>query len=87
MPFGHPSLNEIRNYKKSLKDIHLVIEEEKEKLLKNENKVVNLNERLRILRTIYSQPFKYYTLKTNRPYISTQKNIITTTKHYILNSH
>ena len=87
LPFGHPSLNEIRNYKKSLKDIHLVIEEEKEKLLKNENKVVNLNERLRILRTIYSQPFKYYTLKTNRPYISTQKNIITTTKHYILNSH
>ena len=48
LPFGHPSLNEIRNYKKSLKDIHLVIEEEKEKLLKNENKVVNLNERLRI---------------------------------------
>ena len=87
LPFGHPSLNEIRNYKKSLKDIHLVIEEEKEKLLKNENKVVNLSERLRILRTIYSQPFKYYTLKTNRPYISTQKNIITTTKHYILNSH
>ena len=87
LPFGHPSLNEIRNYKKLLKDIHLVIEEEKEKLLKNENKVVNLNERLRILRTIYSQPFKYYTLKTNRPYISTQKNIITTTKHYILNSH
>ena len=87
LPFGHPSLEEIINYKKSLKDIHLIIENEKEKLLKDENKVVNLNERLRILRTIYSQPFKYYTLKANRPYISTQKNIITTTKQYILNSH
>ena len=87
LPFGHPSLEEIRNYKKSLKDIHLTIDNEKEKLLKDENKVVNLNERLKILRTIYSQPFKYYTLKTNRPYISTQKNIITTTKQYILNSH
>ena len=87
LPFGHPSLEEIRNYKKSLKDIHLIIDNEKEKLLKDENKVVNLNERLKILRTIYSQPFEYYTLKTNRPYISTQKNIITTTKQYILNSH
>ena len=87
LPFEHPSLEEIRNFKKSLKDIHLIIDNEKEKLLKDENKVVNLNERLKILRKIYSQPFKYYTLKTNRPYISTQKNIITTTKQYILNSH
>ena len=54
LPFGHPSLEEIRNYKKSLKDIHLIIDNEKEKLLKDENKVVNLNERLKILRTIYS---------------------------------
>ena len=87
LPFGHPSLEEIRNYKKSLKDMHLIIQEEKNKSLKDENKVVNSNERLRILRTIFSQPFKCYTLKTNRPYISTQKNITTTTKHYILNSY
>ena len=87
LPFGHPLLEKIRNYKKSLKDIHSIIDSEKEKLLKDENKVVNLNERLKVLRTIYSQPFKYYTLKTNRPFISTQRNIITTTKKYILNSH
>ena len=87
LPFGHPLLENVRKYKKSLKDIHLIIKDEKEKLLKDENKAVNLNERLRILRTIYSQPFKYYTLKTNRPFISTQRNIITTTKQYILNSH
>ena len=56
------------------------------KLLKDENEVVNLNERLRILRAIYSKPFKYYTLKTNRPYL-VQNNVTIPTKHYILNSH
>ena len=87
LPFGHPLLENVRKYKKSFKDIKLVIEEEKEQLLKDENDAVNLNERLRILRTIYTQPFRYYTLKTNRPFISTQRNIITPTKKYILNSH
>ena len=87
LPFGHPLLEKVREYKKSLKDIKSVIEDEKEKILKQENEAVNLNERLRILRTIYSQPFKYYTLKTNRPFISTQRDIITPTKKYILNSH
>ena len=87
LPFGHPLLEKVREYKKSLKDIKSVIESEKEKILKQENEAVNLNERLRILRTIYSQPFKYYTLKTNRPFISTQRDIITPTKKYILNSH
>ena len=87
LPFGHPLLDNIRKYKRSFKDIKSVIEEEKEKFLKDENEAVNLNERLRILRSIYSQPFKYYTLKTNRPFISTKQNIITSTKKYILNSH
>ena len=87
LPFGHPLLEKVREYKKSLKDIKSVIESEKEKILKQENEAVNLNERLRILRTIYSQPFKYYTLKTNRPFISTQRDITTPTKKYILNSH
>ena len=54
LPFGHPSLNEIREYKKSLEAIHKVIEKEKNKLLNEENTVVNANKRLRILRSIYS---------------------------------
>ena len=29
LPFGHPLLEKIREYKNSLKDIHLVIDEEK----------------------------------------------------------
>ena len=87
LPFGHPILNEIRKYKKNFKDIKSVIEEEKGKLLRDENEAISTHERLSILRTIYSQPFKYYTIKTNRPFISTQRNIITPTKKYILNSH
>ena len=87
LPFGHPILSEIRKYKKNFNDIKSVIEDEKEKLLKDENEAISNHERLAVLRTIYSQPFKYYTLKTNRPFISTQKNIITSTKKYILNSH
>ena len=48
LPFGHPSLTKLRDYKKSLPKIHTVIEneKEKEKLLKLENRVVNKNKRL-----------------------------------------
>ena len=87
LPFGHPLLNNIRNYKKSLKDIKDVIEKEKEKLLKDENEVIANHERLSILRTIYSQPFKYYTLRKNNLYIPTTGNSFISTKKYILNSH
>ena len=52
--FGHPSLSELRDYKKPLPKIHTVIKEEKYKLLQLENKRVNNKERLRILRSIFS---------------------------------
>ena len=54
LPFGHPSLSELRDYKKPLPKIHTVIKEEKYKLLQLENKRVNNKERLRILRSIFS---------------------------------
>ena len=56
LPFGHPLLSEVRDYKKSLPKIHTVIEKEKDKLLNLENKAVNENERLRVLHSIFSQP-------------------------------
>ena len=87
LPFGHPSLREITEYKKSLEEIHNVIEDEKFKILKEENKIVNSIERLRILRSIYSQPITYFTIKTNRPFIPIKNNNFITTKQYILNSH
>ena len=86
-PFGHPLLEELREYEKSLTEIHKSIEKEKNKLLKYENEVVNSHQRLRILRSIYSQPINYYTLKINRPYISVKNNNYITTKQFILNSH
>ena len=33
LPFGHLSLSELRDYKKSLPKIHTIIKEEKDKLL------------------------------------------------------
>ena len=88
LPLGHPSLNVVREYKKSFPKIHTVIAKEKNEILKLENVVVNGNERLRILRTIFSQPISYYTLKTNRCFLDTTKKFdYTTTRQYILNSH
>ena len=85
LPFGHPSLSELRDYKKSLPKIHTVIKEEKDKLLQLENKIVNNNERLRILRSIFSQPITYYNFKSNKR--STVKRFdYMTTRDYILNS-
>ena len=85
LPFGHLSLSELRDYKKSLPKIHTVIKEEKDKLLQLENKIVNNNERLRILRSIFSQPITYYNLKSNKQ--STIKRFdYTVPCDYILNS-
>ena len=87
LPFGHPSLNTVREYKKSFSKIHAVIAKEKNEILKLENVAVNDNERLRILRTIFSQPISYFTLKTNRRFLATTKKFdYTTTRQYILNS-
>ena len=40
LPFGHPSLNEVRDYKKYLPKIHTVITKEKDKILLYENAFV-----------------------------------------------
>ena len=85
LPFSHPTLNKVREYKKSLPKIHTVIQEEKNEILKRENEVVNNNERLRILQSIFSQPITYYNLKTNKR-LSVNKFDYTTTRDYILNS-
>ena len=82
---SHPSLSEVRDYKKSLSKIHTVIEKEKDKILQLDNKIVNDNERLRILRSIFSQLITYYSLKTNEHYFGKKFDYITTRDH-ILNS-
>ena len=87
LPFGHPSLNNVREYKKSLSKIHTVISKEKNEILKYENVAVSDNERLRILRSIFSQPITYFTLKTNQRFLAVNKKFdYTPTRDYILNS-
>ena len=87
LPFAHPSLNSVRQYKKSLPKIHTAIAKEKNEILKYENVAVNDNERLRILRSIFSQPITYFTLKTNRRFLPANKKFdYTPTRDYILNS-
>ena len=83
LPLGHPSLSEVRVYKKSLSKIHTVIEKEKDKILQLENKIVNDNERLRILQLTFSQPITDYSLKTNEHYFG-KKFDYTTMRDYIL---
>ena len=85
LPFGHPSLSNIRDYKKSLPKIHTVIRQEKNKILKMENEIVNKNERLSVLCNILSQPITYFNLKSNVK-TNIKDNDFTSTRDYILNS-
>ena len=66
LPFGHHLLNEVREYKKSLPKIHTVIKKETGKILKLENDAFSKNERLRVLRNIYSQPITYCKLNEKK---------------------
>ena len=86
LPYGHPLLNEVRDYKKSLPKIHTVIEKEKDKLLNLENKAVSRNERLRILRNIYAQPITYYKLNSITRYTDEKLTSFIPTRDYIVNS-
>ena len=67
LPFRYPSLSELRDYKKSLLKIHTVIincYKCYDKLLQLANKIVNNDERLRVLRSIFSEPITYCNLKS-----------------------
>ena len=56
LPYGHPLLSKIRQIKKPYQKIHAFIKQEKNNLLKLKNEAVAKHERLRILRSIYTQP-------------------------------
>ena len=68
--------------------IHEQIDKEKDAILKLENDAVMQNERLRILRCIFSQPLVYFDLQSHE--LNTEVNHAfkyATTKDYILNSY
>ena len=86
LPFGHPLLNEVREYKKSLPKIHTVIEQETDKILFLDIlKLFAKNKRLRLLRSIFAQPLTYYRLNETVP-LKVRKIDQTSTKDYFLNS-
>ena len=87
LPFGHVLLEKTREYKKKLSKIHEQIDKEKNTILKLENDAVMQNERLRILRCIFSQPLVYFDLHSHEPAEVKRAFKYATTKDYILNSY
>ena len=69
-PFGHPFFEEIRQYKKDLKD--KMINEKQFEMLRIEAQAATACKRLRILRFILLQPFTYYKLDSNKRPTSSQ---------------
>ena len=70
-----------------LTKIHNQIDNEKNAILKLENEAVMQNERLRILRCIFSQPLVYFDLHSHQLTEVKRAFKYATTKDYILNSH
>ena len=87
LPFGHPFLDKVRTFKKQLTKIHTQIEQNKDTILKYENEAVMQNERLRILRCIFSQPLVYFDLNSHELVEVKRAFKYSTTKDYILHSH
>ena len=87
LPFGHILLEKARQYKKQLTKIHQQIDNEKDAILQLENEAVMQNERLRILRCIFSQPLVYFDLHSHQLTEVKRAFKFATTKDYILNSH
>ena len=87
LPFGHILLEKARQYKKQLTKIHEQIDKEKNNILQLENDAVTQNERLRILRSIFSQPLVYFDLHSHEPVEVKRAFKFATTRDYILNSH
>ena len=87
LPFGHILLEKVRQYKKQLTKIHEQIDNEKDAILQLENEAVMQNERLRILRCIFSQPLVYFDLHSHQLTEVKRAFKFATTKDYILNSH
>ena len=87
LPFGHILLEKVRQYKKQLTKIHKEIDNEKDAILQLENEAVMQNERLRILRCIFSQPLVYFDLHSHQLTEVKRAFKFATTKDYILNSH
>ena len=83
LPYGHPSLENMRKEKQKNRLIHKKIQEKKYEYLKEESKVLNDNQRLNVLKQIFNQSPMLY--KLDSKIISVTKGW-KSTKEQILNS-
>ena len=82
LPYGHFLMSEMREKKKQYKSIQNVIMKIKDDLIREESKIFSKCERLRVLKSVLSQPPTYYKIDSiKRPNV---KNIIKSTTEYIL---
>ena len=82
LPYGHPSLENMRKEKQKNRLIHKKIQEKKYEYLKEESKVLNDNQRLNVLKQIFNQSIMLY--KLDSKIISVTKGW-KSTKEQILN--
>ena len=83
LPYGHPSLENLRKEKQKHRSIHKKIQEQKYELLKEKSKAVENNPRLHVIKQIFNQSPMFYILDST--IISITKGW-KSTKEQILNS-
>ena len=66
LPYGHPSLENMRKEKQKNRLIHKKIQGKKYEYLKQESKVLNNNQRLNVLKHIFNQSSMLYKLDTKK---------------------
>ena len=74
LPYGHPSLIELRKEKNKYRDIHKVIQTKKDEFLLKESKILENIPRLNILSQIYAQTPFLYELNSTTKFLSPEWN-------------
>ena len=74
LPYGHPSLIELRKEKNKYRDIHKVIQTKKDGFLLKESKILENIPRLNILSQIYAQTPFLYELNSTTKFLSPEWN-------------
>ena len=82
LPYGHPYLEKLRKEKHKYRDIHKVMQNKKDKFLKEESKVIEKILRLDIFKQIFGQIPILYELNSDTKFILSGWK---TTKEFIKN--
>ena len=77
LPYGHPSLEKVRQQKNKYRHIHKVIQTKTNEFLKEETKVIENNQRLDILSHIFNQVLLIYKLKSETNFFTAGFNTTT----------